>query len=648
MKRFLAASLLVCMLLTVLPRSVSANERKPTNADYLAFCAVSVFDFVQGETVQEALERESKWNADWDAAQQITYQMLCKRIASYRAVQIFDQSEQNGFYAVLFADGQDGVLAFRSSVSPEYWLRDHVDAAHDWLKNDLPIELGDKMGTQYESALEAYRLASEHCQALTVTGHSLGGAWADVVSALYGCPGVSFNAVSILDVLYRHDPARAGKLFAGTDTWSFVDHVNQYDLLAGMFEPYLATALKPYIAHKSNVYADAQALETFRNALLHADLRDLSASIGAFLRQGILLCHSLQSFVTKNDAGEVCLTETVETFLPRQEIASAMPLAGCFVELGQSGKDMLSEGLTSLSPGAIYGGDASDTLIGSVLSDVLIGGTGDDVLDGSWGDDTYLYHTEDGTDLLTDVGGNDTLVLYGTEEQPLSVTVSKDGRFVEIYAAETCIVRIPRGARASDAGSFCITNGKAEQEISSLFDGKPFVSRTLLDDAHDVWIVDGSGKTVCKADTAQTGAFGNVYRTADGKTVIDLREGYAIHFRGEPEKGISLRYQRAKNGVLSAMYVLSDITVKENFIARLTEDRDGTPSVRLIPVGSLRGDLNGNGKLDARDYLMLKRIVLGTFRPTQSQADAADLNFDGKCDARDYLMLKRRILGTYP
>ncbi|MBR5279148.1 MAG: hypothetical protein IKU23_07795 [Clostridia bacterium] len=58
------------------------------------------------------------------------------------------------------------------------------------------------------------------------------------------------------------------------------------------------------------------------------------------------------------------------------------------------------------------------------------------------------------------------------------------------------------------------------------------------------------------------------------------------------------------------------------------------------------GDVNGNGKIDARDYLLLKRAYFGTYTLT-CDLEVADVNGNGKIDARDYLLLKRAYFGTY-
>lgn len=57
-----------------------------------------------------------------------------------------------------------------------------------------------------------------------------------------------------------------------------------------------------------------------------------------------------------------------------------------------------------------------------------------------------------------------------------------------------------------------------------------------------------------------------------------------------------------------------------------------------------KGDVNGDGKIDARDYMLCKKIVLGTYAPDEIEKWAADVNNDGKVSALDYMRLKRMVL----
>ncbi len=69
---------------------------------------------------------------------------------------------------------------------------------------------------------------------------------------------------------------------------------------------------------------------------------------------------------------------------------------------------------------------------------------------------------------------------------------------------------------------------------------------------------------------------------------------------------------------------------------------DGTPDTPTYA----KGDVNMNGKIDARDYLLLKRAFFKTFT-LQCADEIADINDNGKIDARDYLLLKRAFFKTY-
>ncbi len=59
------------------------------------------------------------------------------------------------------------------------------------------------------------------------------------------------------------------------------------------------------------------------------------------------------------------------------------------------------------------------------------------------------------------------------------------------------------------------------------------------------------------------------------------------------------------------------------------------------------GDMNSDGVIDAIDYALLKRAVLGSYEIEDTFFNIADINGDGVLDAIDYALLKRAVLGTY-
>lgn len=59
------------------------------------------------------------------------------------------------------------------------------------------------------------------------------------------------------------------------------------------------------------------------------------------------------------------------------------------------------------------------------------------------------------------------------------------------------------------------------------------------------------------------------------------------------------------------------------------------------------GDVNGNGKVDANDYMLVKRHFLGTYELDDIGLAAGDCNGDGKISANDYFLIRRHVIGTY-
>ncbi|MBR5278121.1 MAG: discoidin domain-containing protein [Clostridia bacterium] len=84
----------------------------------------------------------------------------------------------------------------------------------------------------------------------------------------------------------------------------------------------------------------------------------------------------------------------------------------------------------------------------------------------------------------------------------------------------------------------------------------------------------------------------------------------------------------------------------EEVLKTETVQIQGVGVVKPEPGEGVVGDINDNGKVDARDYLLLKRAYFGTYELTCDDA-IADINGNGKLDARDYLLLKRAYFGTY-
>ena len=72
-----------------------------------------------------------------------------------------------------------------------------------------------------------------------------------------------------------------------------------------------------------------------------------------------------------------------------------------------------------------------------------------------------------------------------------------------------------------------------------------------------------------------------------------------------------------------------------------------TETIPVIVPAFVKGDVNGNGVVDANDYALAKRHCLKTYTLSEEMVMRADLNGNGKLEASEYAMIKRHVLGTF-
>lgn len=63
--------------------------------------------------------------------------------------------------------------------------------------------------------------------------------------------------------------------------------------------------------------------------------------------------------------------------------------------------------------------------------------------------------------------------------------------------------------------------------------------------------------------------------------------------------------------------------------------------------GRLLGDINGDGDINAYDYIYCKRAVLKTIKLNDVQSTSADVNQDGNINSYDYILIKRHVMKTF-
>ncbi len=59
------------------------------------------------------------------------------------------------------------------------------------------------------------------------------------------------------------------------------------------------------------------------------------------------------------------------------------------------------------------------------------------------------------------------------------------------------------------------------------------------------------------------------------------------------------------------------------------------------------GDVNGNGKIEKYDYILVKRAVMNTVTLDEVKLASADVNKNGKVEKYDYILIKRHVMNTF-
>ena len=111
---------------------------------------------------------------------------------------------------------------------------------------------------------------------------------------------------------------------------------------------------------------------------------------------------------------------------------------------------------------------------------------------------------------------------------------------------------------------------------------------------------------------------------------------------------ISYIKQKILNGNPSAVVVLKNSSDKEKNSGNLA-----TGDKILITVGSdtksyevvIYGDVNGDGKIAASDYVKIKNHIMNKSTLSGVYSEASDVNKDGKIAASDYVKIKNHIMG---
>ena len=128
-----------------------------------------------------------------------------------------------------------------------------------------------------------------------------------------------------------------------------------------------------------------------------------------------------------------------------------------------------------------------------------------------------------------------------------------------------------------------------------------------------------------------------------------------------------VKLENGTQGYISSKYLTSEVAPKEKYKIEdevilvtpktVLEDLDGaTNNSEIFATGAsiriddkdytliMLGDVNGDGKVKATDYILIKNYIMDGTGLDENKLKAADVNKDGKVKATDYILIKNYIM----
>lgn len=547
-----------------------------SSMDYLALSNLAYQDWRIGETVYEHLK--DRWDQQELGKEGLTCRMLYDNIWNWTVVETSDNCAKQfsaGFYAVTFqgetTDGTEIVIAYRGSTDLAEALKS-ADGNDDWFKNDLPFQVNHTFTPQLQNALDYYQYCQDTVESggiTAVTGHSLGGGLAQIVSMTYGVYGELFNPAWAFEALYYHRPEIAAENFLGVNCWNFKAHIIDLDHLVGAYMGKFFAV--PYVLYR---------------------------------RDGKDFPHNLSSFIHCNGDGTVSFSTIIG-----QSDGSKTPYANHFATsidtnelyLGTSGKDSHVLKCANLftagfSKSTAYGGAGDDKIV--LLgpgNDKIIGGKSNngDFLDGNLGNDAYYYSIGDGEQWILDCQGNDTIYLLGYREGHSFDFRPKDRKvglvsYGTIYCDGYPIIHIS----SARSGKMTVVMSDGERWEIGASDWKKVHKTARVACPVDVDILDADNNVVLtlQNNTEETtytpyGCF-YVFTDENGESVkyFNMMEGYNFRIRGVDAGTMDVSYILDEGEPME----IQNVPVTAKMTAYVTEDAQ--------PVLAL--DNNSDGRVD--------------------------------------------------
>lgn len=544
----------------------------------------TVSEWLQEKTYLESPENEPGYDEE-EMTQPIFEQSAMNRIQVYQMLGdwiIADVIDgEAGYAANVFRKGNDVIIAYRGSEGGPASMFT-TDA--DW-RVDMRFALLNQLdGRQFNAALETYR-AYEHTGHVTLTGHSLGGALVTYVSTLTGAKGYSFDGAAghVIDLTYLFEPLSID--FHSKDQMSFVNitdppsvrtfgadliqHTNE-SLMPGICYATNPQAIPYYSVlfwthqqfSNTRPSADGSRLEFMPVTERHQPVKNWYASVDySFL--GIAtggICGALTGLLTGGLPGAIGAGGAGG--LIAGAIGRLIKVGN--VHLGTEGNDVITA-LTGISgvldltaavtENVIYGGDGTDSLVGSASGDVLIpGGLDGDQLAGGLGSDVYLLDAgHSGTVYLSDNSGNDVIRLRGAgsltaaDITPIGYNAASRSYGFSLGGGRTVFLRKTVFRHrfqllAEDGTPICRLDSRGGMDTRAPKQAKvePVCKEITVEGFCQMDIFAPNGTLLDTFSTQKPGLFSREYGTVfvyqgDGKPALtaSLYDGYTMKARGK-------------------------------------------------------------------------------------------------------------------
>ncbi len=285
--------------------------------------------------------------------------------------------------------------------------------------------------------------------------------------------------------------------------------------------------------------------------------------------------------------------------------------------------------------------------------------------------------------------------VFGSAENFKNIYNAQVGQYVKLYGIDLETKTLEPGAYLSIVGDGSGSNTPVLTNIAKdkSYTGKGYIiSSGEWPSSYNANLTDGIASSNLTYDNDWFGfcrsAGDNDYTNAPngiGEIVIDLEKSYDIRsikvnaFVGNisgiavPAR-ITAYVSDSENGSFTK---LGDLTIGEAYNETAWANLDVTANGRYVKIeveltaGSAfafineimviggenldsgsdgdvnKGDVNGDGKIDSADYLLVKRACFGSYTLDDASETRADVDSSGKVDSTDYVIVKRISFGTY-